>query len=69
MATGLVVGAIADPRPLKPLILPVTILMIYPIMATLERRSLVAHCHRRKLALVLPATLLLLPCAEVPALR
>jgi len=46
MVGGLVVGATVDPRPLKALILPVTILMIYPIMVTLDVRRSVAGCCR-----------------------
>jgi len=50
-----------DPRPLTALILPVTIPMIYPLMVTLDVRSLVKQCHRRLLALVLLANLGLIP--------
>jgi len=61
MVLGLISGAVMDPRPLKPLILPVTILMIYPIMVTLDVRNLVADCRFRLLGLVQLANLLLIP--------
>jgi ACR3 family arsenite efflux pump ArsB len=61
MVLGLAVGAVADVRALRPLILPVTILMIYPIMVTLDVRTLVAECRVRLLTLVLAANLVLLP--------
>ena len=61
MVLGLISGAVMDPRPLKPWILPVTILMIYPIMVTLDVRKLVADCNFRLLGLVQLANLLLIP--------
>ena len=61
MVAGLILGAVVDPSPLRPLILPVTILMIYPIMVTLDVRALVGACRWRMLALVQLANVLLLP--------
>jgi ACR3 family arsenite efflux pump ArsB len=61
MAAGLGVGMVADVRPLRPLILPVTILMIYPIMVTLELRSLMVTCRWRMLALIQLINLIVLP--------
>ncbi len=61
MVAGLIVGASADPGVLRPLILPVTMLMIFPIMVTLDVRALVGTCHWRMLAAVQLANLLVLP--------
>jgi ACR3 family arsenite efflux pump ArsB len=61
MVAGLVLGAVVDAQPLRSLIVPVTILMIYPIMVTLDVRSLAAGCHGRLLVLVQLANLVLLP--------
>ena len=61
MAAGFGLGVATDPGPLRPLILPVTILMIYPIMVTLDVRSLVARCRWRLLVLVQVLNLVLFP--------
>ncbi len=61
MLLGLALGWAWDARPLRVLILPVTIFMIYPIMVVLDVRSLVTHCHWRLLSLVQLMNLLVLP--------
>lgn len=61
MLIGLLLGWLWDARPLRAAILPVTILMVYPIMATLDVRSLASHCHWRLLVLVQLGNLVVLP--------
>ena len=61
MVAGLLAGWAWDARPLKDLILPVTILMVYPIMVTLDVRSLFDQCHWRLLGLVQLGNLVILP--------
>lgn len=41
MVAGLVVGQLADPSPLRLAILPLTFLMVYPMMVTMNLRQLV----------------------------
>ncbi len=42
MATGIVVGALVDPSPLKSLIIPLTFLMVYPMMINLQVQKVFA---------------------------
>ncbi|MEZ4387843.1 MAG: bile acid:sodium symporter [Candidatus Krumholzibacteriia bacterium] len=63
MVAGFLGGWLWDARPLRSLILPVTILMVYPIMVTLDVRGLFSQCHWRLLGLVQLGNLVILPLA------
>ena len=43
MAAGFAYGLVLDPSPLQVLIVPLTVLMVYPMMVTLEVRALFTH--------------------------
>lgn len=47
MAMGLLGGLTFDPRPLKALVLPLTFLMVYPMMVNLRPQSLLKGGHLR----------------------
>lgn len=61
MLAGLAVGSFIDVKSLKVFILPVTVMMVLPMMAALPYRSLFSSCSLKLLFLVLGVNFLILP--------
>lgn len=61
MLAGMGVGYAVDTSPLKIIILPLTMLMIYPMMVTLNFKSLASRCNHRAQGLTQALNLVVLP--------
>lgn len=61
MILGILFGYYKDPSSLKSLILPLTILMIYPMMVTLNIKSLFSYCRPRSQVVVQIVNFFLIP--------
>ena len=61
MLLGLVFGYFFDAAPLKSTVLPLTILMIYPMMVTLNVRSVFSKCNYRLEAVTQAINFLVIP--------
>jgi ACR3 family arsenite efflux pump ArsB len=44
MVLGVLVGSLTNPKPLKQFIIPLTIMMVYPMMVTLNIKSVFSQC-------------------------
>jgi len=63
MLLGFVAGTVADPRPLKALILPLTFLMVYPMMVTMKLRKILEGGDGKAQALAQILNFVVIPLA------